>query len=456
MGRVSEYFDRMTSVQVSQNAEETLLRSEQSGLRLAIIGRTAVLLFLGFWLVTTRAEDATRAYGYFLAISVFLSLGVAHYFLIGSVYDRRWVKYIFVTVDIILMSSLIATQPLFHTAPDLPQTLTLRNPNFPYYFVILGVAAFSFSPLLVLWTGIAGAIGWLGAFTYITHGIPDTLSWSDIPSHPDAQDVMSVLLSPNFAGPESRIQESLLLMVVALSIAIVMWRARKTLKRQLDAERERRAISGMFGRFVPQAVVDALINGKGTLDPIESEATVLFVDIANFTRLTERVGPAKTVDVLNSFFQEVTRIIGHHNGVITQYQGDAVLATFNVPLEDIKHGAKAISAARDILECVAKRRFGDEKLHVRIGINTGPLIAGNVGGGERQTYTVHGNTVNVAARLQSLCKDYATDVMIAATTARFVPETGLEFVGQIPVRGVAETLDTFTFAATNKSECIDD
>ncbi|WP_417260450.1 MULTISPECIES: adenylate/guanylate cyclase domain-containing protein [Alphaproteobacteria] len=445
MGKISEYLDQKVNIQVSQDAEETLLRSEHSGQRLAIMGRTVVLFLLGVWLVATRAEDATRAYGYFMVITVFLALGLAHYFLIGSAYDRRWVKYVFVTIDIALMSILIATQPLFYTAPDLPQTLTLQNPYFPYYFVILGVTAFSFSPFLVIWTGLAGAIGWLSAFVYITRNISDPLSWNDIPNHPNAQQVMDVLLNPNFAGPESRLQETLLLLVVALSIATVMWRARKTLKRQLDAERERRAISGMFGRFVPQAVVDSLISGKGVLEPVESEATVLFVDIANFTRLTERVGPAKTVDVLNSFFEEVTRIIGRHNGVITQYQGDAVLATFNVPIEDTNHGANAVLAAGDILDCVASRMFGEEQLHVRIGINTGPLIAGNVGGDERQSYTVHGNTVNIAVRLQSLCKDFDKPILISATTAGHIRNIELEFVGSIPVRGLTEALDTFTF-----------
>ena len=235
-----------------------------------------------------------------------------------------------------------------------------------------------------------------------------------------------------------------MLAVVAVLIALVMWRARTTLRRQLEAERDRSMLSGIFGRFVPQAIVNAMLAGRGALAPIEREATVLFADIAGFTEMTERAGPVRTVEILNAYFDEVTRIIGANNGIVTQFQGDAVLATFNVPVEDAGHARNAVKAAREVLDCVSGREFAGERIRVRIGINTGLLVAGNVGGGGRQSYTVHGDTVNLAARLEALCKEHGTSLLLTATTAKALPEAELVAVGDIAVRGFTEPVTVYS------------
>lgn len=414
------------------------LRAEQTGLRLAIIGRVAALALMGIWLVGTRADDPARALGYVVVLSLFAALGLAHYALIGTRFDRRWVKYVFITLDIAVVSALVATQPLYPSADGLPAVMTFRAPVFPFYFVILGVAAFSFSPAMVIWTGIAGAIGWLSAFRHTAGMVEGVRNWSEIPPKPTAEQIMTVVLDPRFGGLSARIQEAVLLAVVAFLIAVVMWRARSTLKRQLEAERDHATLSGMFGRFVPQAIVNAMVAGRGTLAPVEREATVLFADIAGFTEMTERAGAARTVEILNAYFDEVTSIIGAHNGVVTQFQGDAVLATFNVPVEDVGHASNAFEAALEILARVAAREFAGERVRVRIGINTGPLVAGNVGGGGRQSYTVHGDTVNLAARLEALCKQHGASLLLSASTARALPGRELIAVGNVPVRGLSE------------------
>lgn len=425
------------------------LRAEQTGLRLAIIGRIAALALMGVWLISTRADDPTRMVGYILVLSLFAALGLAHYALIGTRFDRPWVKYVFITLDVAILSTLVATQPLYQSAAGLPAVMTFRAPVFPFYFVILGVAAFSFSPAMVMWTGIAGAIGWLLAFGHSASMVDGVRNWSEIPNNPTAEQIMAIVLDPKFGGLSGRIQEAVLLAVVAFLIAVVMWRARSTLRRQLEAERERATLSRMFGRFVPQAIVTAMVAGRGALAPVEREATVLFADIAGFTAMTQRAGAARTVEILNAFFEEVTRIIGAHNGIVTQFQGDGVLATFNVPVEDPNHASNAFQAAEEILACVACRDYAGERIRVRIGINTGSLVAGNVGGGGRQSYTVHGDAVNLAARLEALCKEHGTSLLLSATTAKALPEAQLVAVGEIAVRGFAQAATVYSIPAAS-------
>ncbi|MFH1804993.1 MAG: adenylate/guanylate cyclase domain-containing protein [Pseudomonadota bacterium] len=421
--------------------------AEQTGLRLAIKGRLIALVLMGGWLIATRSGNLELTLQYSGAVAFFAILGVLHSRIIGTPRDRYWIKYLFIALDIGILSVLIAIRPIYENV-DLPQAVIFRTPIFPFYFVILGIAAFSFSPGLVLWAGICGVVGWLGAFGYAIRDMPRTFDWGDIGSNPDTETFKTYFFSPDFIGAWSRIQESVIFLIVAILIALVMWRARATVHRQIAAEQDRRTISDIFGQYVPPAVAEVLISERGALAPVEREATVLFADLADFTKLTEKIGPKGIVEVLNTYFDAVSQIITRHNGVITQFQGDAVLATFNVPVEDSDHAGCALRAGRDICDLVAQRDFAGIQIRTRVGICTGMVIAGSVGGGGRQNYTVHGDTVNLAARLEGMNKELGTDILVAATTADRIAHHGLKQIGQVDVRGLSAPIDLFTFART--------
>jgi adenylate cyclase len=388
----------------------------------------------------TRGAD--RATDIVLTVLVLAALGIFHHAVIGSAWDRRWVKYVFLGIDILLLSLAIALLPP-EPAVELPQIFMFRFDVFPYYFIVLGVAAFSFSPGLVLWSGVLGAAGWLAAFAWVRSRMAAPLEWGSIPGNPTREQFLAVFLNENFAASGSRAQEAIVYVVVAILIAIVTYRARQTVRRQLEAERDMASVSQMFGRFVPRAIAESMIKDKGALDPVERHATVLFTDIAGFTRLTESRGPRATVDILNAYFDAATEIIGRYNGVVTQFQGDAILAIFNVPYEDEAHAQNAFRAATDLLETVRHRTFAGERLDIRIGLNTGPLIAGNVGGGGRQSYTVHGDTVNLAARLEALNKEYGTSLLVSQTTAASLAGANLRDIGEIRIRGLSEPVGIY-------------
>lgn len=158
--RPARRIDYMAAAELLRDADEMFVRAEQGGLKLAIIGRTIALVLLGIWLVGSRARDPTRAYDYLLLLAVFVVLGVAHYSLIGTRFDRPWIKYVFITLDIAIVSALVGTQPLYESAPELPSVMMFRTPIVPFYFVILAIAAFSFSPSMVLWQG--SLVRWAG------------------------------------------------------------------------------------------------------------------------------------------------------------------------------------------------------------------------------------------------------------------------------------------------------
>ena len=422
--------------------DRTFREAEQAGLRIAIKGRLVALVLLGAYLVVSRIANPEHALELGLGIAGFAALGLIHYPLIGSRHDRVWLKYAFITLDIAVLSLLMATQPIFDTV-DVPQALSFRNPVFPFYFVILGVAAFSFSPGLVLWSGIMGAAGWLGAFAWAVRDMPVRFDWSDIGTTPTTEHFLSIFLSPDFIGTGSRIQESVAYLVVAALIAAVMWRARRTVRRQLELDEERRTLTDVFGQYVPKAIADALISDRGLLEPVEGTATVLFIDVAGFTKMTEASGPRRVVGVLNAFFDRATAIINGYDGVVTQFIGDAIMATFNLPAEDPDHAAKAVSAALAIADLAATESFDGQRLAVRAGVATGPVIAGSVGGGGRQTYSLYGDTVNLAARLEALNKEHGTQVLIDAATAAHLGDVPVQEIGHVAVRGFSAPAAVF-------------
>jgi len=426
----------------ARNIEETFLEAEQAGLRLAIKGRLIALLFIGSFMVLTRLGNLALAFDLLIAVIGFSLLGMFHYKLIGSSYDRPWTKFVFVAIDFAILSYLIATQPIYETA-DVPQVMMFRNTVFPFYFVVLGMAAFSLSHWLILWAGFVGVVGWYGAFLVAIKDMPVRLQWTDIGTAPSTEKFVSIFLSPNFVGYGSRVQECLVFLVTALLISVVIWRARQTVYRQLELDDERQTISKVFAQYVPKKIADSLIADRGLLEPVEREATVLFLDIADFTALTERSGARQTVAILNAFFEQATTVITSQQGVVTQFIGDAVMATFNIPVEDEGHREKAIKAAKEILLLTKEKDFAGEKLTVRIGLCTGPVIGGSVGGGGRQTYTVYGDTVNLASRLEALNKTHETSLLIAETTLTEKNRAGFHPAGEIEVRGFSEPVSVY-------------
>jgi adenylate cyclase len=152
--------------------------------------------------------------------------------------------------------------------------------------------------------------------------------------------------------------------------------------------------------------------------------------------------------MLNEYFSAVIEPITEHGGVVNQFQGDAMLVTFNAPVADPLHADHAVQAALGIQAASRDRTFAGAGLRTRIGISTGQVVAGNVGSGDRINYTVHGDAVNLAARLEGLNKEYGTQVLIAGTTVDLLKGSyALAPIGSVAVRGRSGTVNVFKLNA---------
>ncbi|MGD2172389.1 MAG: adenylate/guanylate cyclase domain-containing protein [Gammaproteobacteria bacterium] len=197
-----------------------------------------------------------------------------------------------------------------------------------------------------------------------------------------------------------------------------------------------------FGKFVPESIAATVLADRGIVRPQLREATILFTDIEGFTAICEKLSPEQVITMLNEYFAAVAEPVRDAGGVITQFQGDAMLASFNLPVEDPHHAASAVRAALEIQRITRTRRFVDDNiLKTRIGINTGVVVGGTVGDGDHLGYTVHGDVVNLAARLEQLNKDYGSHILIAQRTAQLAGD-GFAFmeVGKTAIRGHENTI----------------
>ena len=216
--------------------------------------------------------------------------------------------------------------------------------------------------------------------------------------------------------------------------------------------REKRKMKRLFGQYVSKDVYEQLVANPALarLGGQRREMTVLFSDIRGFTTVTERGQPEEIVGMLNEYFTQMVEIVFRHKGTVDKFVGDMVMALFGAPLDDAAHADHAVEAALDMIvelgklneRWKAEGRFAE--LDIGIGVNTGPMIAGNIGSAAIMSYTVIGDAVNLGSRLESLNKQYGTRIIISqATRERLVGRYLYRPLGDVIVKGKTQPVAIF-------------
>jgi adenylate cyclase len=225
----------------------------------------------------------------------------------------------------------------------------------------------------------------------------------------------------------------------------------------VDQVYARRELRLLFGRFVPKAVVDEVLAETGPglrLGGVRRTVTVMFSDLRGFTTFSERHEPEQVIEILNAYLSLMSEAILAHGGTLVAYMGDGIMAVFGAPLEYEDHADRAVAAAREML---ARLREFNARLaaegqpggfRMGIGLNSGAVMAGNVGSHERLEYTALGDTTNTASRLEGMTKESGHDVFIAESTCEALREEveDLVFVGELEVRGRQAKVKVWSFA----------
>ncbi|MEN6347864.1 MAG: adenylate/guanylate cyclase domain-containing protein [Syntrophomonas sp.] len=225
----------------------------------------------------------------------------------------------------------------------------------------------------------------------------------------------------------------------------------------IQAELDRRKTKAMFSRYVSADVVDELMKNPDdiSLGGKKQVVTIMFADIRGFTAFSENKDPVDVITRLNEYLTAMTDSIQSHGGTLDKYLGDGLMAFFGAPIYFEDHVERAVQVAREIQQKVIalNKKWADEQgavpLLVAVGINTGPVVVGNVGSPERMDYTLIGEDANLASRVEALTKLFETLVLVSERSYDLLPEgptkASLRYVGEELVKGFSNPIKVYSF-----------
>lgn len=217
----------------------------------------------------------------------------------------------------------------------------------------------------------------------------------------------------------------------------------------IAAATARDRVTNLFGQHVSPQVVERLLSAGAEDTAHAHNVAVMFVDIRSFTAAARQHTPEEVVQRLDRAFEVLVEIVDRNHGIVNKFLGDGFLALFGAPLEDPDAGHRAVTAAREILEAMEEANAAsDWPLRLGIGIHVGKVVAGNVGSSRRKEYTVIGDTVNFAARLEALNKEYGSQLLVSADVYESARGGQADAVslGEVDVRGYERPMTVWRLA----------
>ena len=223
------------------------------------------------------------------------------------------------------------------------------------------------------------------------------------------------------------------------------------INRYVIEEKNKQKVTSAMSKYMSEDVVKDVIKNIDNLGLGGKKAivTVLFSDIRGFTSMSEQMSAQDVSQFLNEYFSAMEPIVTKYNGIINKFIGDAVMAVFGEPIQDEKHSQNAVKCGFEMLQKVEELnkkwvQEGKKSIKIGIGINTGEVFVGNIGSEKRMEYTVIGDTVNLASRLESYNKTYNTQILISSSTYENSKEIiNVNKISNVEIRGKAELLDIY-------------
>ena len=240
------------------------------------------------------------------------------------------------------------------------------------------------------------------------------------------------------------------------AVVIVLLYLTQSLQVYLASEKEKKEVRGAFGRYLSPVLVEQLANDpdKLKLGGETRQISALFCDIRGFTSLSERLAPEELTDLLNRFLTPLTEVILNEQGTIDKYMGDCIMAFWNAPVDVADHERRACSAALKMLDALAELNetlqreaaatgTSMQELRIGIGINSGSALAGNLGSEQRFDYSILGDSVNLASRLEGQSKAYGVEILLSEATRAAVQDLAFLELDLVQVVGKSEPVRIF-------------
>lgn len=339
--------------------------------------------------------------------------------------DRRLppaIRYVNVAIETSFPTVLLAW--FAHT---MPADIALSSAAVLSYFFFIILSALSLNFRLSVFAGVVAAAGYLTLVLIFHEQLPLG------PGQPPERKI-GYIMRPIF------------LLVGGVIAGLVAGRIRSGILRSLHAAEERRRIVQMFGQHVSPAVVNQLLTQPTGFQSELRDVCILVLDIRGFTAFAETASPDAIVNYLNRLWGKAVEIVNRHHGIVNKFLGDGFMAVFGAPLVMGNHCQNAISAARELVAEIKRATDAGEIPPTRIGIglHSGEALVGNVGSAERREYTVIGDVVNVAFRIEQLNKELKSNFLVSESVQESAGNVeGVESSASVPIRGRNATVRVY-------------
>jgi len=393
----------------SERLSLAFAREERRGRRLATGVRLAAAAAIILWLL--YQTPGPSAFYYVGLTFGFAVLGYIQLWLSERGQGGRLITGVFVCLDAVLMAyALVVPSPV--SPEPIPPGLPLRLHNFVYFFLLPALNALCLAPGLVLASGIAGGVAWAGAVAWVLLQT-DRLEVALSTAWQTPTGLVVRLADPNYVLIFGHATEIIVLLIAAVILEVVVARARRLVAAQAESERAR----GNLARYFSPNVVDRLAGAEQPLGPGRVQpVAVLFADIVGFTGQCEGLSPEDTIALLREVHHRMADAVFDNGGTLDKYIGDAVMATFGTPAPTADDAARSLACARDLAQQIedmnaGRRARGERPIGVGVGLHYGPVVAGDVGDERRLEFTVIGDTVNVASRIERLTRELNATIL---------------------------------------------
>ena len=353
-----------------------------------------------------------------LALGIFTIFSILRLWLILGKKTSDWFVGVSIAVDVGLVLALIWS---FHIEYSQPPGFALKAPTFVYLFVLVVLRALRFDARYVLAAGLTGAAGWA-----VLTGLAVASSSPDMITHSFTEYLTS---SRILIGAE--VEKIIALLLVTALLTVGSRSAHRTL---VASVREQSALDEVR-RFLPKGVADQISNSENLIEAghaVERDAAIMMLDIRGFTALSMRVPPAEVVQILTSFHARVIPVVRSNGGVIDKFLGDGVMATFGAAVASDTAAADALRALDQILiearewQLQLRAAGVQETLNVNASVASGRVVFATLGDGDRLEYTVIGEAVNLAAKLEKHNKVEKSLALVPESTMSLAVAQGYE------------------------------
>ena len=322
--------------------------------------------------------------------------------------------------------------------------VTFKSHVFQVYFLFIALAAFRYSRSLTIFTAVSTAIVYIGMFVFAVLTGRVTLGSLSEEYIGPVVSATGIIIKSSFLILISMVMSS-----TARGYRNVTNRVVKSEEKSIQRHEQAQSMRAVLTRYFTEEVADYIVKNEHDLVSERREVTVMFCDFRGFTEMSNILPTEKTVLILNKYLSAMVEVVFSHNGTLDKYMGDGFMAVFGVPISKGDDAYNALSAASDIVKCVEELNTTHadtipHALNIGIGISSGEVIAGNVGSKKRLEYTVIGEAVNLASRLEKLNKQLKSRILLSKKTQQLIDgRIDTKACGAFKIRGIAKPVHVF-------------